>query len=92
MGVTYNYNRHLTVGVDYSLQKWADVNYKGDDVDNDMHETYTYCDRHKISMGAEYIPNLIGRSYQWTVCTCQRVGNEYGERKHLPCEHWIDIQ
>ena len=63
MGVTYNYNRHLTVGVDYSLQKWADVNYKGDDVDNDMHETYTYCDRHKISMGAEYIPNLIGRSY-----------------------------
>lgn len=63
VGVTYNYNRHLTVGVDYSLQKWADVNYKGDDVDNDMHETYTYCDRHKISMGAEYIPNLIGRSY-----------------------------
>ena len=63
VGVTYNYNRQLTVGVDYSLQKWADVNYKGDDVDNDMHETYTYCDRHKISMGAEYIPNLIGRSY-----------------------------
>lgn len=63
VGVTYNYNRQLTVGADYSLQKWSEVDYKGDDIDKDMHETYAYSDRHKISVGAEYIPNLIGRSY-----------------------------
>lgn len=63
VGVTYNYNRQLTLGVDYSLQKWSDVDYKGDDLDGGMKETYTFTDRSKISVGAEYIPSLTGRSY-----------------------------
>lgn len=67
VGFTYNYDKRLTVGLDYSLQQWSKtkfgVNTSDDAVREDFNETYTYCDRHKISVGAEYIPNLIGRSY-----------------------------
>ena len=67
VGFTYNYDKRLTVGLDYSLQQWSktkfDVNTPDEAVREDFKETYTYCDRHKISVGAEYIPNLIGRSY-----------------------------
>ena len=67
VGFTYNYDKRLTVGADYSLQQWSKtkfgVNTSDDAVREDFDETYTYCDRHKISVGAEYIPNLIGRSY-----------------------------
>ncbi|WP_294554722.1 hypothetical protein [uncultured Bacteroides sp.] len=70
-GFTYNYDRRLTVGVDYSLQQWSKAKFgvAGSATDNigamrtDFNETYDYCNRHKISVGAEYIPNLIGRSY-----------------------------
>lgn len=67
VGFTYNYNKQLTVGADYSLQQWSKVKCSaagGDEaMREDFAETYTYGDRHKISLGAEYIPNLIGRSY-----------------------------
>ena len=67
LGFTYNYDKRLTVGLDYSLQQWSktkfDVNTSDEAVREDFNETYTYCDRHKISVGAEYIPNLMGRSY-----------------------------
>ena len=45
-GVTYKYDDRLTVGVDYSLQKWGDVTY--------MNQPNAFCDRTKISVGAEY--------------------------------------
>ena len=67
VGFTYNYDKRLTVGADYSLQQWSKtkfgINTSDDAVREDFNETYTYCDRHKISVGAEYIPNLMGRSY-----------------------------
>lgn len=67
VGFTYNYDKRLTVGADYSLQQWAKTKFgiktSDGDVREDFNETYTYCDRHKISVGAEYIPNLMGRSY-----------------------------
>ena len=67
VGFTYNYDKRLTVGLDYSLQQWSkakfDVNTADDAVREDFNETYTYCNRHKVSVGAEYIPNLMGRSY-----------------------------
>lgn len=66
-GVTYNYDRRLTVGVDYSLQQWSkagfDLNSTDQSVNEDFKETYAYSDRSKISLGAEYIPSLTGRSY-----------------------------
>ena len=67
VGFTYNYDKRLTVGADYSLQQWSKtkfgVNTSDDAVREDFNETYTYCNRHNVSVGAEYIPNLMGRSY-----------------------------
>ena len=67
VGFTYNYDRRLTVGVDYSLQQWSKAKFGVAATDDatraEFEETYVYNDRHKISVGAEYIPNLIGRSY-----------------------------
>lgn len=67
VGFTYNYDKRLTLGMDYSLQQWSKVDYNiatnDANVRQDFEETYDYCDRTKISVGAEYIPNLIGRSY-----------------------------
>lgn len=67
VGFTYNYDKRLTVGVDYSLQQWSkskfDVASTDEAVLQDFDETYAFCDRHKVSVGVEYIPNLMGRSY-----------------------------
>lgn len=53
-GVSYNYDKRLTLGADYNFQQWSDVSYKNEKV---------YCDRHRVALGLEYIPNLAGRSY-----------------------------
>lgn len=67
VGFTYNYDKRLTIGMDYSLQQWSKTNFgvntTDQDIRQDFDETFTYCDRTKISLGGEYIPNLIGRSY-----------------------------
>ena len=67
IGFTYNYDKRLTVGADYSLQQWSKTKFgvvtNDENVRQDFNETFDYCDRTKISVGAEYIPNLIGRSY-----------------------------
>lgn len=55
VGFTYNYDKRLTVGVDYSLQKWGDVEY--------MNQPNAFCDRTKVSVGAQYLPDNLGRSY-----------------------------
>lgn len=55
VGLTYVYDKRLTLGVDYSLQKWASVTY--------MDQRNAFCDRSKISLGAEYLPSYIARSY-----------------------------
>lgn len=55
VGLTYVYDNRLTVGVDYSLQKWGDVTY--------MNQKDAFCDASRISLGAEYIPNQMARSY-----------------------------
>ena len=55
IGATYVYNKKLTVGVDYTLQKWEDVQFFG--------EKGSFCNRTKLSVGAEYQPNAISRKY-----------------------------
>lgn len=55
IGATYVYDNRLTVGADVMLQSWDKVSYmNGDDV---------FCKRGKVSLGAEYLPNAMGRSY-----------------------------
>ena len=55
IGATYVYNNRLTVGVDYTLQKWEEVKF--------FNEKGNFQNRSKISMGAEYLPTPISRNY-----------------------------
>ena len=67
IGLAYLHKNNLTVGADYTLQKWSSVKYQN--------KTNMYEDRHKIAVGAEYIPNPIGRNYLQRIC--YRVGVNY---------------
>ena len=55
VGVAYNRKQNLTLGVDYTLQKWSNVKYNN--------QTDAYKDRSKVAVGAEFLPNPIGRNY-----------------------------
>lgn len=54
VGLAYVYDDRLTVGVDGMLQNWDKVVYENENV---------FCKRARIGIGAEYIPNPMGRSY-----------------------------
>lgn len=66
-GLTYVYDNRLTVGLDYTLQKWASCKY--------FNKNGQFSDRTKISLGAEYFPT--GRSYIQNIR--YRVGAHYAE-------------
>ena len=55
IGATYVYDRRLTVGLDYTLQKWADTEF--------FNEKGKFLNRSKISLGAEYLPKPFSRNY-----------------------------
>ena len=54
-GFTYVHNDKLTIGADFTLQKWAETSFFG--------ESGQFTDRKKISVGMEYVPDKLGRSY-----------------------------
>ncbi|MDR0811298.1 MAG: hypothetical protein LBN23_03345 [Paludibacter sp.] len=54
-GLNYRYNNQLTVGADYTLQQWAAVNFMG--------KTDTLANSSRLAVGANWIPNLRGRTY-----------------------------
>lgn len=55
VGLTYVYDKKLTVGFDYTLQKWSEVPLFG--------KADQLKDRSKLSFGAEYVPNPMSRNY-----------------------------
>lgn len=55
VGLTYVYDKRLTVGFDYTLQKWGSVKF--------FDEPNQLCDRSKYAIGAEYLPSDISRNY-----------------------------
>lgn len=55
VGLAYVYDDRLTVGLDFLYQKWSGVSY--------MNDANAFCDRTRIALGAEYMPNPMGRSY-----------------------------
>ncbi len=67
IGFTYKYDNRLTLGADYSFQQWSKANFDvvtdDENVKEDYNETFAYTNRSKVSVGAEFIPNLVGRSY-----------------------------
>lgn len=55
VGVAYTYDGRLTVSADALWQNWEDVSY--------MNSKSAFCKRGKVAVGAEYLPNPMGRSY-----------------------------
>jgi len=55
VGLNYTYNKKLSIGIDYSLQKWKDAKFFG--------QTDSLSNRSKLAIGLEYIPNPTGRNF-----------------------------
>ena len=68
-GFTYVYDDRLTVGADVMYQGWGKTSF--------MNNDEMFCNRYKISAGAEYLPNPLGRSYLANVK--YRVGAYYSK-------------
>lgn len=54
-GVAYIYDGRLTVGLDLTYQAWSKVSFMGNED--------AFVDRTKVAVGAEYLPDPIGRSF-----------------------------
>ena len=55
VGVFYTYNNRLSLGLDYTLQGWENAKFFG--------KTDSLTNYSKIALGAEYIPNSLGRRF-----------------------------
>lgn len=80
-GLTWTFNNVLRVGIDYTFQKWADVKFPTVTKGADNALTYNtaqnfFSDTHKVSLGAEYIPNAEG--LRWRQRVHYRAGVSYG--------------
>ena len=67
IGLQYNHNNQLKLGVDYQQQQWSKVGFPVYSVTNDV-ASYTvnkdyFKDRHKLTVGGEYCQNEYGRSF-----------------------------
>ena len=73
VGLTYVYDNRLTVGLDYSLQQWSGMKYphfranSNSDFDatssESDYEQWKFNNLSRISLGAEYVPNPVGRGF-----------------------------
>jgi hypothetical protein len=54
-GLHYTFDKKLTLGIDYTLQKWGEAKFFG--------KTDSLSNRTKFALGAEYIPDPRGRKY-----------------------------
>lgn len=55
LGATYVYDNRLTIGMDYTLQKWEETKF--------FNEDGKFSNRTKISLGAEYLPDELSNNY-----------------------------
>ena len=55
VGFTYKFDDRIMIGADYSKEEWSKVTY--------MNKPNAFCDRTKISVGAEYLPSKMAKSY-----------------------------
>ncbi len=68
VGASVIHNHRLTVGLDYTLQKWSSIDYPVQTTNiTDAHrlgyqlQSGQLRDRHKITVGTEWVPNPEGR-------------------------------
>ena len=70
IGASVRHNNRLTVGADYTFQKWGSIDYpmQTSNVTADHKLGYQLVgnqlrDRHKVTVGADWIPNPTGRKF-----------------------------
>ena len=71
VGLAWRHKNSLRVGVDYNFQKWADVKYPTL-VNQESSQLYVpatggFSNRHRVTVGAEYIPNPNGSRWRQLV-------------------------
>jgi hypothetical protein len=69
-GIFYTFDKKLSFGLDYSMQKWGDARF--------FSQTDSLRNRSKLAIGAEYIPDPRGRSY------FERIKYRFGFNIHDP--------
>jgi hypothetical protein len=62
LGITYNYDNRLTIGLDYASQKWGSVKYPKNQQGQYSSIEGLFSDRTKIAAGAEYLPDPYSRN------------------------------
>ena len=64
-GVSLFHKKSLTVGVDYMLQKWGDVDYPQVNENTKVYQLTSGIlqDRHQVAVGADWIPNPESRRF-----------------------------
>lgn len=65
VGLAWYHKNNITVGVDYSMQKWGSEEFPEYD-NSDANNQYKLKkgllkDRHKVTVGGEWVPNLMSR-------------------------------
>lgn len=63
VGATYTYDNRLTVGFDYTFQKWESVKFPKTENNKYIIKEGQFSNRTKLSVGAEYLPDLYSRNY-----------------------------
>jgi len=63
VGAMLTHKRSLSVGVDYSLQKWSSLDYPVFGSDGYAMTADYYRDRSKWAVGADWVPNPTGRKF-----------------------------
>lgn len=61
IGLNYTYDNRISIGIDYSLQKWASTKYFWNPDTKANAESLN--DRSKLSVGIEYTPKPLGRKF-----------------------------
>lgn len=56
-GISYNFNRRVTVEFDYTYQPWSKAKYRGYE---STPTTFSFADRSKYALGIEYMPDWRG--------------------------------
>lgn len=64
-GISWTHDNRLTIGVDYTFQKWGELDYPELNVNTGEYvmKSGLLKDRHKIALGGEYVHNPNGRNF-----------------------------
>lgn len=68
IGATWKYKNTWTLGLDYTTQLWSKARYPQliDDGVSMRYESHSgsMLDRHRVALGMEYLPNMLGMNYR----------------------------